>query len=487
MPTAHPRLLVRSRPFALCLALSACGTVETVDPSASPDLLVVNAGKLNATVAGEASIPPDMCSGDVATGVGAGKPACDAYCRKDCDGLGPFSNVGATINDSLGALDMWTGALSKTGPYAKVAMCLSGIAGSGVSMGGTGWPPDLGDDPAGFIGGWTQHLCDVATAIHGCLGLAPIPMPPNVALALKTADSVCTAGSYLGTAIECWAYGPACRTEIANGQPIPPQPNICQQIQQAGGFSRQPYSRELIASFCCGQIAGWDNPSCAYPPNIGALPLNTGNAVNLCTSYYDTVCGPASVPPPCQKKTCAEAGATPGSCGMYDDGCGGQMLCDSCNAGQVCVDADGWETPEGKSCCTRQTCNGGAAEGATCGVQVSDGCGGTVISCNCAEGLECYYPDNDPAAANYQGTCRRKIDNGTVPIGGECHDSYDCKDPLTTCVDVGGHKECRGDRYGDCTKDADCAPGLTCHFLASPTPTDGPGDGGTPPSKGYCR
>jgi hypothetical protein len=425
-----------------------------------------------------------MCQGGVATGVGQGKPACDAYCRKQCDGLGPFANVGATINDLLGALDMWSSVLSKQGPYASFAMCMSGIAGSGVSMGGTGWPPDLGEDPAGFIGGWMQHLCDVATAIHGCLNITPVILPPNVALALKAADSVCTAGSYMATAIECFAYKPACQTEIANGQPLPAQPNICQQIQQAGGSSSAPYSRDLIASFCCGQIAGWDNSNCGYPPNIAALPVNTADAVNLCTSTYDGMCGPASVPPPCQKRSCAEAGAAAGTCEIVDDGCGGQMLCDLCNQGQVCVDADGWDTPGGKSCCTRQTCQGGALEGAACGVQVPDGCGGTVISCGCADGLECAYPNDDPAGAGYQGSCRRKIDNGTVPIGGECYDGYDCKDPLTTCVDVGGRKECRAGRYGDCTGDGDCAPGLTCQPFPS---SDNPDGGPAPAGKGVCR
>jgi len=479
MPVRPPDLL---RLLLLLPLAVACNSAEPLPESF--DLLAVRTARLNA-LGDPGPIPEGMCQGDVATGTGRGKPACDAYCRKQCNGLGPFANVGATVNDLMGALDMWSSIASSQGPYAKVGMCLSGIAGSGVSMGGTAWPPAWSEDPAGFVGGWTQHLCDVATAIHGCLSLGPFSLPAKAAMWLKVADSVCTAGSYIGTAIECYWYTQGCRTEIANGQPLPPQPTICQQIDQAGGWSRAPYARDLIASFCCGQIAGWDNPACNYPPKVGTLPVNTANAVNLCTDAWDQVCGPASVPPPCQKRTCAEAGATAGSCGVLDDGCGGQMLCNLCNEEQVCVDSDGWETPGGKSCCTRQSCAGGAAEGAACGVQVPDGCGGTVISCGCAQGLECAFPDNDPADAGYQGTCRRKIDNGTIVVGGECYDRYDCRDPLTTCVDVGGHRECRADRYGDCTGDTDCAPGLRCQFLSGPAnPVDG---GQPPPAKGYCR
>jgi hypothetical protein len=89
------------------------------------------------------------------------------------------------------------------------------------------------------VGGWTQHLCDVATAIHGCLSLGPFSLPAKAAMWLKVADSVCTAGSYIGTAIECYWYTQGCRTEIANGQPLPPQrPSASKSTRPAGGHER---------------------------------------------------------------------------------------------------------------------------------------------------------------------------------------------------------------------------------------------------------
>lgn len=85
--------------------------------------------------------------------------------------------------------------------------------------------------------------------------------------------------------------------------------------------------------------------------------------------------GTSTPPTACQPRTCAASFV---QCGVAPDGCGQQVDCGACGAGEGCV----------QSRCQRCLEDPCAAAGAQCG-EVSDGCGGTVTCGPCAPGTWC--------------------------------------------------------------------------------------------------
>src|SRR6185503_4784509 len=200
----------------------------------------------------------------------------------------------------------------------------------------------------------------------------------------------------------------------------------------------------------------------------------------------------------CVPTTCANAGGN--YCGIVGDGCGGQLNCGACPAGQACGGAGRTNvcgyTPDGG--CTALTCN--QAGGQYCGV-VGNGCGGTMDCGACQNGLSCGggglpsvcggAPDagNCPtptscthAGGNYCGTvgngCGGTMDCGPCPAGLTCGgagtpsicgtspDSGGCNNPITTCTQAGGTycgtigNNCGGTLdCGACTGMATCGGG----------------------------
>ncbi len=86
-------------------------------------------------------------------------------------------------------------------------------------------------------------------------------------------------------------------------------------------------------------------------------------------------CDPATMQCGCHPKTCADLGAT---CGVnVPDGCGGVIA--SCGLGLACTGAQMVCNTARNQCeCQPKTC---ADLGASCGVNVPDGCGGTIAQC----------------------------------------------------------------------------------------------------------
>lgn len=133
----------------------------------------------------------------------------------------------------------------------------------------------------------------------------------------------------------------------------------------------------LLVSGCAATEAdpSWDEPEIAVPKREEkagdgkneCAPKSCADLAVSCGSYDDgcggqTDCG--SCDPSCQPKTCADLGKT---CGKHDNGCGGLVDCGTCAPG-----------------CQPKTC---AQLGKTCGSH-DDGCGG-VASCGVCSTSTC--------------------------------------------------------------------------------------------------
>lgn len=181
-------------------------------------------------------------------------------------------------------------------------------------------------------------------------------------------------------------------------------------------------------------------------------------------------------PPTCTKITCGAQ-----TCGPASDGCGGQLDCGVCAAGQICQGAPAkCVTPP----CTKATCKAG-----TCG-SIPDGCGGTVDCGMCGMGLTCGGAGPSMCGTNAcapttcvaQGIacgpaadgCGGLVQCGNCPMGQTCGGGGtpgQCGAPMctpTTCAAKGAN----------CGIIADgCGGSLTCGTCNSPQSCGG---GGTP-------
>lgn len=116
-----------------------------------------------------------------------------------------------------------------------------------------------------------------------------------------------------------------------------------------------------------------------FPAECDPNPLTAQEKV-LAYMLFDLASCVSSTPPPaCVKKTCAGQGL---GCGLAGDGCGGQLDCGNCPAGQTC---GGGGVP---SQCGAPVCNPVACAPGQCG-KMGNGCGGTLDCGNCAGGMIC--------------------------------------------------------------------------------------------------
>ncbi|MGA7121787.1 MAG: hypothetical protein WBY94_16895 [Polyangiaceae bacterium] len=170
----------------------------------------------------------------------------------------------------------------------------------------------------------------------------------------------------------------------------------------------------------------------------------------------------------CVPKSCADLGLT---CGMNNDGCGGQVDCGTCATGEFCggggyskcgtgiVGAEGGADggAEGGSCMPL-TCQ---AIGLNCGMN-SDGCGGTIDCGACPTGQFC------------GGGGFARCGTGVTPDGGAACTPKTCADLNYTCGAAGdgcgGALQC-----GTCTPPQYCGGGgfNTCGGMLPPTLPDG--------------
>lgn len=148
----------------------------------------------------------------------------------------------------------------------------------------------------------------------------------------------------------------------------------------------------------------------------------------------------------CVPKGCEEQGF---ECGIADDGCGGELNCDPasgdpCTGFEIC----GGDPDLGpnKCGCKKKTCDDVVEGGAFCGVNIPDGCGGSIESCG-------------------EGSCD------------ELGANYACADDLTQCrcipiseTDACAGKQCgvvsdgcgQDINCGTCSAYKTCGPSATC-------------------------
>jgi len=180
---------------------------------------------------------------------------------------------------------------------------------------------------------------------------------------------------------------------------------------------------------------------------------------------------------PCQPRSCVDAGA---ECGTISDGCGGTLVCGSCQAPGTC----------GSGGPNKCGCTGTSCSGATCGRKL-DGCG-AVLTCGggritdtaCAGNVSCVETAVSCAAAG--ATCGQ-IQNG-------CGEVYSCGSCSggTTCGGSGTANTCG---TGSCIPKTCALLGKNCGKVSDgcggvldcgPCATGECGGGGTPNVCGVC-
>jgi hypothetical protein len=164
-----------------------------------------------------------------------------------------------------------------------------------------------------------------------------------------------------------------------------------------------------------------------------------------------------STPPTCTAETCAQQGF---NCGPAGDGCGNELQCGTCPAGQTCG-GGGQPGVCGGMPCVPETCT---SEGIQCG-PTGDGCGNVLQCGNCPNGQtcggggvpgKCGKPTCTPETCASQG-----IQCG--PAGDGCGGVLQCGScpPNQTCGG-GGPGKCGAPEAGVCTPLTCAAQNIQC-------------------------
>jgi hypothetical protein len=165
----------------------------------------------------------------------------------------------------------------------------------------------------------------------------------------------------------------------------------------------------------------------------------------------------------CAPVTCAERGA---DCGNVADGCGGELSCGACEAGESC--GGGGPNRCGTGECTAVTC---AELAADCG-QISDGYADVLRCGECAEGETCGAGGPNRCGT---GSCTARTCEGAGAICGPLDDGCgrtlrcgDCEDGQTCGLDA--PNRCGG----ECTEDRHCEEGELCESAECVLACSGP-------------
>lgn len=154
--------------------------------------------------------------------------------------------------------------------------------------------------------------------------------------------------------------------------------------------------------------------------------------------------GTAAFSDACVPETCASVGAT---CGEAPDGCGGSLMCGTCESGTTC---GGGGTPNlcGSSSCQPRTCSDLVLN---CGT-TNDGCGGALECGTCAAGMVCGgggLPNvcgagscgslscGDAECGRLSDACGESIQCGGCEAGAFCDDGNRCRTAASmSCADA---------------------------------------------------
>jgi hypothetical protein len=189
-----------------------------------------------------------------------------------------------------------------------------------------------------------------------------------------------------------------------------------------------------------------------------------------CVTPYTPVCTPT---------TCGAQGI---ECGPAGNGCGGELSCGTCPAGQICGGAGPGKC--GAPQCTPRTCSD---QGLQCGA-AGDGCGNAIDCGTCPAGMTCGGGGHagicgnqicTPLTCSSQGIqcgpagdgCGSAIDCGVCPAGQTCGAGGPgkCGSPTctpTTCAVQGIECGPAGDGCGNLIECGPCPTGDTCGFNA---------------------
>jgi hypothetical protein len=168
-----------------------------------------------------------------------------------------------------------------------------------------------------------------------------------------------------------------------------------------------------LANICgVNPDSGMCNATTCTPPNgryCGVVGNGCGGQLDCGTCPAGQDCGAAGIPQLCGTPNCTKATCTPANgahyCGEVGDGCGGKMDCGNCDPGQACGGGGlpglcGYLPDSGN--CTPITCR--QTNGKYCGV-VGNGCGGQMDCGNCDSGQTC-------GAGGVPNICAYQADSG---------------------------------------------------------------------------
>jgi hypothetical protein len=258
---------------------------------------------------------------------------------------------------------------------------------------------------------------------------------------------------------------------VADVQPILEAKCVgCHTAGSSGGHNiGNTYSDGLLDSYHC---AGLDKAACSVERiKAGTMPNGTGIAggcggavadddanAAVCVTVSELATLEAWIAAGAPKEACQPATDCGGmTCGSMDDGCGGTLVCGECAEGESCTEG---------SCCAPVTECGDVA----CG-SMDDGCGGTVACGDCPEGQGCDQGtcvEGCVPATCADGACGDMDDGcGGTAACGDCADGSTCTDGM--CVEDCAPMSCTEGACGDmddgCGGTAacgECADGSTC-------------------------
>ena len=168
-----------------------------------------------------------------------------------------------------------------------------------------------------------------------------------------------------------------------------------------------------------------------FPAECDANALTSQEKVLAYMLFDLASCVASSAPPACKAKTCLEQGL---GCGLAGDGCGGQLDCGLCPAGQTCG-GGGVPSQCGAPACAPKTC---ADLALGCGL-AGDGCGGPLNCGPCVKpGDVCggAGPNNCGGAACVPLACPAPAQGSSCgPVANGCGAVNNCPCPANLpCV-----------------------------------------------------